>query len=70
LDRIWERHDLAGAYGARLVRYADDLVLSSQPCLKKCRYNNDIAASMGSLWHYNLHWRGEGLNESLLGVAG
>ena len=27
LDRIWERHDLAGAYGARLVRYADDLVI-------------------------------------------
>lgn len=27
LDRIWERHDLAGTYGARLVRYADDLVI-------------------------------------------
>jgi RNA-directed DNA polymerase len=24
LDRIGERHDLAGAYGARLVRYADE----------------------------------------------
>jgi RNA-directed DNA polymerase len=27
LDRIWERHELAGTYGARLVRYADDLVI-------------------------------------------
>lgn len=27
LDRIWERHDLERKYGARLVRYADDLVL-------------------------------------------
>lgn len=27
LDRIWSRHDLAHAHGARLVRYADDLVI-------------------------------------------
>jgi len=27
LDRIWERHNLEGRYGARLVRYADDMVL-------------------------------------------
>lgn len=27
LDRIWERHDLAKQYGARIVRYADDLVI-------------------------------------------
>ena len=27
LDRIWERHDLERKYGARLVRYADDMVL-------------------------------------------
>jgi group II intron reverse transcriptase/maturase len=27
LDRIWERHDLAKRYGARIVRYADDLVI-------------------------------------------
>ena len=27
LDRIWDRHDLERKYGARLVRYADDLVL-------------------------------------------
>lgn len=27
LDRIWERHDLASTYRARLVRYADDLVI-------------------------------------------
>jgi len=27
LDRIWERHGLAQKYGARLVRYADDMVL-------------------------------------------
>ncbi len=27
LDRIWERHNLERKYGARLVRYADDLVL-------------------------------------------
>lgn len=27
LDRIWERHDLEGRLGARLVRYADDAVI-------------------------------------------
>jgi len=27
LDRIWERHGLERKYGARLVRYADDMVL-------------------------------------------
>lgn len=27
LDRIWERHRLAQRYGARIVRYADDLVI-------------------------------------------
>jgi len=27
LDRIWARHDLARVHGARLVRYADDLVI-------------------------------------------
>ena len=27
LDRIWERHDLEKRYGARIVRYADDLVI-------------------------------------------
>lgn len=27
IDRIWERHDLERKYAARLVRYADDLVL-------------------------------------------
>jgi len=27
LDRIWERRDLAKQYGARIVRYADDLVI-------------------------------------------
>jgi RNA-directed DNA polymerase len=27
LDRIWERHELAKRYGARIVRYADDLVI-------------------------------------------
>jgi len=27
LDRIWERHNLEGRYGAKLVRYADDMVL-------------------------------------------
>ena len=27
LDRIWERHDIAKRYGARIVRYADDLVI-------------------------------------------
>jgi group II intron reverse transcriptase/maturase len=27
LDRIWERHDLVRRYGARIVRYADDLVI-------------------------------------------
>lgn len=27
LDRIWERHELAQRYGARIVRYADDLVI-------------------------------------------
>ena len=27
LDRIWSRHDLAHRHGARLVRYADDLVI-------------------------------------------
>ncbi len=27
LDRIWERHDLVKRYGARIVRYADDLVI-------------------------------------------
>jgi group II intron reverse transcriptase/maturase len=27
LDRIWERHGLAQRYGARIVRYADDLVI-------------------------------------------
>jgi len=27
LDRIWSRHDLAQTHGARLVRYADDLVI-------------------------------------------
>jgi len=29
LDRIWERHDLERRYGARLVRYADDMVVLS-----------------------------------------
>ncbi len=29
LDRIWERHDLERKYGARLVRYADDMVVLS-----------------------------------------
>lgn len=27
LDRIWERHEFAKRYGARIVRYADDLVI-------------------------------------------
>ena len=27
LDRIWERHDIGKRYNARLVRYADDLVI-------------------------------------------
>jgi RNA-directed DNA polymerase len=27
VDRIWERHNLEGKYGARFVRYADDMVL-------------------------------------------
>ncbi len=27
LDRIWDRHQLATKYGARLVRYADDMVI-------------------------------------------
>jgi group II intron reverse transcriptase/maturase len=27
LDRIWERHQLSQKYGARIVRYADDLVI-------------------------------------------
>mgnify|MGYP005625277817 FL=1 len=27
LDRIWERHNIAQRYGARIVRYADDLVI-------------------------------------------
>lgn len=27
LDRIWERRDLAHLYGARMVRYADDVVI-------------------------------------------
>ena len=27
LDRIWERHGLEARYGARMVRYADDLVV-------------------------------------------
>jgi len=27
LDRIWQRHDLSGRLGARIVRYADDLVI-------------------------------------------
>ena len=27
LDRVWERHDLENRLGARLVRYADDLVI-------------------------------------------
>ena len=27
LDRLWERHDLSARYNARLVRYADDLVI-------------------------------------------
>jgi group II intron reverse transcriptase/maturase len=27
LDRIWERHELAKRHGARIVRYADDLVI-------------------------------------------
>jgi RNA-directed DNA polymerase len=27
LDRIWERHECATRYGARIVRYADDLVI-------------------------------------------
>ncbi len=27
LDRIWKRHDIERQYGARLVRYADDLVI-------------------------------------------
>lgn len=36
LDRIWERHDIEKRYNARLVRYADDLVIhckgdASQP---------------------------------------
>lgn len=27
LDRIWQRHDVEGRYGARLIRYADDMVI-------------------------------------------
>jgi len=27
LDRIWERHNIAQRYGARIVRYADDMVI-------------------------------------------
>lgn len=27
LDRIWDRHELARRYGARIVRYADDLII-------------------------------------------
>jgi len=27
LDRIWERHDIENRLGARLVRYADDLII-------------------------------------------
>jgi group II intron reverse transcriptase/maturase len=37
LDRIWERHDLESRLGARLVRYADDVVIlcrgDSQPAM-------------------------------------
>lgn len=40
LDRIWERHDLERRLGARLVRYADDLVIL-------CR--GDVRAPMGTL---------------------
>lgn len=40
LDRVWERHDLENRLGARLVRYADDLVIL-------CR--RDVNAPMDTL---------------------
>ena len=35
LDRIWERHDIEERYGARLVRYADDLVILCRGDIRK-----------------------------------
>lgn len=39
LDRIWQRHDMEGRYGARLIRYADDMVIL-------CRGETDTALSV------------------------
>ncbi len=48
LDRIWQRHALATRYGARLVRYADDLVVlcagDTRPPMQVLRH---VLARMG-----------------------
>lgn len=53
LDRIWERHDFDKQYGARLIRYADDMVIlcqgNSEPllqCLHKILSKLDLTLNM------------------------
>lgn len=40
LDRIWERHNLEKRFGARIVRYADDLV---HPLSTRCQSEHGSA---------------------------
>ena len=48
LDRIWERHDLTGTSGARLVRYADDvLILCSRGVEEPMRVLRGVLERLG-----------------------